>query len=223
MKLTAAASIAALLGFLAQPAGAAVILTFGQVGDANTITGTASASGTTFGGTDVPVTITQIGAGVATPLSAFLDLSATSTPAGANTTAGVIVEHFAGTFSFNAAADNTGTNYLSGTFADGAITADGATAIAIFGPQANFASDVITTLDLPRSVSFGLTDVTPAVSLAFAPGTDSGLTIGSFAASIAGNASANVAVPEPASLGLLGLGLIGLGLVRCRGRNKLAT
>lgn len=224
MELRLIAAAAAALALACSPAHALTILSFGQIGNSDTITGTASATGTTFGGTDVPVTITQIAAGIATPLSAFLDLSAASTPAGATVSPdGVVVEHFTGTFSFNSTADNTGTNFLSGTFADGAITAEGATAIAVFGPQANFASDVITTLGLPRSVTFGLTDVTPPVSLVAAAGTGSGLTIGSFSASIAGNASANtVATPEPSSLGLLGAGLVAIGLVRGRRRSNPA-
>jgi hypothetical protein len=216
MKL--AATVAA-LALLAAPANAVTILSFGQSGNGNTITGTNSLSGTTFGGTDVPITITQIDAGLATPFAAFLDLSATSTPAGATVgSGGAIVEHFLGTFSINANAANTGTNYLSGTFADGAITSEGATAIAVFAPTTTFASDVIADLGLPRSLTLGLTNVTPEVSLANAPLTDSGLTLAGFTASVAGNASANVEnVPEGAgSLGLLGVGLLGLGLVRRR-------
>jgi len=215
------AAVAALaLGAFASPAKAVTILSFGQAtGAGSPITGTANTSGTTITGTDVPVVITNIAAGTPTPFSAFLDLSASSTPAGATSVLGAIIEHFTGSFSFNSSAAGTGTNYLSGTFQDGAITSEGATAIAIFGPQAVFASDVIGTLGLPRSVTFGLTDVFPAVSLASAPLTGSGETIGSFTASVAGNASANVEnVPEGAgSLALVGLGLVGLAVLRRRG------
>ena len=56
------AATATTLLALTPAANADVILTFGQTGGANTITGTASATGTTWGGTNIPVNITQIDA-----------------------------------------------------------------------------------------------------------------------------------------------------------------
>ena len=194
---------------------AAPVITFGQTSGANTITATASATGTSFAGSDVGVSISQIDAALATPLPAFLSITATSEAAGAQSVGGAIVQHFDGTFHITSASGGGGTNYLSGAFNDAAITAVGATSVAVFAIDALFTSDVVTDLGLPRSVSLALTNVSPAVSLAACGGCGSGETLAGFTASIAGNASANA--PEPASLAIMGVGLLGLGMVRRRG------
>jgi PEP-CTERM motif len=217
--LYAATAVGALA--VAAPASADTIITFGQTSGSNTITGTGGLTGTTFGGTDIGVSISQIDANppLATPIVAFLDLSATNT-SGATVAAGLVGQHFDGTFSITSGAGDTGTNYLSGSFSDGALTEIGSTGIAVFANTGSFTSDVITTLSLPRSISFGLTNVTPAVSLVtctVSASCDTGETLASFGASVAGNASA--AAPEPASLAILGVGLLGLGVVANRKRS----
>src|SRR3954452_22248194 len=81
---------------LAPAANATQIITFGQTLGLNTITGTASLTGTTWGGTDIPVLITQIAAPGA-PINAFLDVTASCT-SGATNVGGLVGQHFAGSF-----------------------------------------------------------------------------------------------------------------------------
>jgi hypothetical protein len=202
---------------LAGPAKADPIIAFGQSSGSNTITGTASATGTVWGNDNIAVTITQIAAGNPTPISAFLDVHANSISQ-ATTVGGAIVQHFTGSFSICSTAVGCTVNYLSGLFSDAAITANGATAIAVFAPTASFVSDVITTLGLPRSIAFSFSNVTPPVSLVACATCNSGgagQTIASFTASVAGVASASE-VPEPATLALFGASLLMFGIVRRR-------
>ena len=105
---------------VAKPASANTILVFGQNGTTNTITGTANGSGTqtTISGTNVAITISAIDAALATPLSAFFTLSATSLGAATACFGGNTCQEYSGTFSIYSGANQTGTNYLSGTFTD---------------------------------------------------------------------------------------------------------
>jgi len=218
------AALAAGLFALAGPASADVIITYGQSGSGNTITGTASATGTVWGGTDIPITVTQIAPnGPATPFNAFLDVSAHSI-GGANTVGPFITQEFAGTFSICSTAAGCAVNYLSGSFSDGALTASGAVQIVVAAPDVTFTSSVILALGAPDALGFSFTNVAPPVTLAACtntnPGCNTGQTIASFTASVSGNASATE-VPEPATIAMFGMGLLGFGLMRRR--RKLAA
>jgi hypothetical protein len=220
--------LASALVVLPALAHAATIITWGQTSGSNTVTGTANATGSHFAGTDIAVTITQIDdAGTAVPTTAYLDLAADST-SGATAPPGIaIIQHFRGAFSINAAADNSGIDYLSGAFFDGTFGLRGGSGLVLTS-DAIFTTDVIDSLAAPRNFSMTFTNVLPPVSTStvhaahradwapfFTVGCkDTGATFGSFTASVSGNASANV--PEPATLGILGLGLLGLVAARRR-------
>ena len=100
---------------------------------------------------------------------------------------GGVAQKFSGSFSINGAADNTGTNFLSGTFTDVSFGTGPGGALSVGAPPDSlaFTSSVITTLNLPAAIGLGFANVLPGFTLV-------GDSIGSFTSSVSGTFSANV-------------------------------
>ncbi|WP_207541010.1 PEP-CTERM sorting domain-containing protein [Sabulicella rubraurantiaca] len=221
-KLALLATTAAFVGLGAMAQAAPVtIITFAQNSTTNTITANSIAgTSTTLTGTDVAITVSGYADSTPTPFQAFLNLNATSTGSATLVAGTDVFQAFSGSFSITSGAGGTGTNYLSGSFADIALAGS-----RVAGPQGgfqaslvasqppgsvNFTSDQIPASKLqdPSALGFTFTALSQALDIC-------GSTICHFTASVSGDASASqVAVPAPAGLAFLGIGLLGLAAVR---------
>ena len=193
-------------------AQAVPILSFGQVGNVNTIVGTRTGNTTSINATNVSITVSQIAAAMGTPFNAFLTFDFDSTgPAAAFGPS--ITQNFSGTFCITSAVNCGGTNFLSGSIIDILFGANAAFNLNASTPPAGnvmYTSDVITQLGLDRGAGFSFANVTPLLHITNG-------TIDSFTSSVSGTFSANIRdVAEPETFALLMMGLVAVGLARRR-------
>lgn len=214
-----ATALAVLLSTVALPAFAANITAFSQTTSSNTVTATTNAGDTqtTLTIDDAVISIGQFV--VAAPATAYYNLDATSVNA-ASTFSGAVIQNYSGSFCITSASNCGGTNLLSGVFSDAAFGALGGPGLVVNvnnpPDTLTLTSDIIPSNQLAAPSSLGLTftNLSPLLHI-------EGTTIGDFTAAFAGTVSASttdIPVPEPTTLGILGLGLLGLGMTQLKRR-----
>ncbi len=149
----------------APSARAGTILTFSQNGLGDNFIATNNGAtgvngGTTLSAVNVEVSINGIAAALPTPITAYFNLSAVSASNAYVDASGHINEDFNGSFSITSGKNDTGTNYLSGSFqttnaGDGATILGAGTSLTFSasspGGITSFTSDVIVPLGAPET------------------------------------------------------------------------
>jgi hypothetical protein len=198
---------------LGSNANAGTVLQFGQINPHDVVTATDVAGVTTLStagnadgaGVSIPVTITNFMGNSGVNIPAFETFVGVTSTGAAMSAFGLDIQSYSGTIIFSSLPGGAGANYLTAVFSSigSLVGADGGNAatLAASQPPASLAltSDfgILTT---PTSMAIGLSNVAPALHIA---------ADGSIASFTSQNAGTFSAVPEPASMALLGIGMSG--------------